>query len=201
MTRRTAVRAATPARKAAILEAALTCFTEHGIEATTIDDIRQASEASTGSLYHHFGSKEGIASALFIDGIGRLNADLMRRLQRCKNAEQSVRMVVIQYCDWVTTHRDLARFLLHSRDIDFSAEAKDELRQMRRAHITRVFEWFAPYVANGEMKVLPVETYVPIISGPIQDYARGWLSEQIKAPPTKVKAVFSEAAWNGVKAG
>lgn len=201
MTRRTAVRATTPARKAAILEAALACFTEHGIEATTIDDIRQASKVSTGSLYHHFGSKEGIASALFIDGISRLNADLMRRLKRCGNAEQSVRMVVVQYCDWVTAHRDLARFLVHSRDIDFSEQAKEELRQLHAEHIRQIFEWFAPYVEKGEMKALPLHAYVPIINGPIKDYARGWLSGQIKEPPTKVKNVFAEAAWNGVRTG
>jgi AcrR family transcriptional regulator len=193
------VRATTPARRASILKAALDCFIGQGVEATTIDDIVRASGSSIGSLYHHFGNKEGVAAGLFIDGIQRLNADLLRKLKRCKTAEESVRTVVTQYSDWVTAHRDIARYLLNSRDIAFPPETKDQLREIHRSHITEVFRWFGPYVRDGQMKALPADTYVPIISGPIQDYTRYWLAGQVKESPAKVKAVFADAAWNAVR--
>lgn len=194
------VRAGTLARKSQILEAALACFTEVGIEATTVADIRRRADCSTGSIYHHFGSKEGIASALFIDATEQLNADLMHKLGRCRTAERAVKTVVTQYSDWVTRNRDLAAYLLNSRDIAMSAGAGEELRNINRAHIRRVFEFFAPFVANGQMRILPVETYIPIISGPIQDYARHWLAGQFKDSPAKVKTVFADAAWSAMKA-
>lgn len=197
---RSARRSATPARRAAILEAALACFNARGIEATTIDDIRRESACSTGSLYHHFKSKEGIACGLFIDGIGALNADLRRKLKRCRSAEAGVKTVVTQYCDWVTRHRDLAWFLLHSREIVFSPEAKAELDALHRDHMREVFAWFAPFVANGEMKRLPIHAYVPLISAPIQDYTRHWLAGRADDAPAKVKSIFAEAAWNAVRA-
>jgi len=197
--RRSAVRASTTARRASILEAALVCFTDHGIDATTVDDICRCAGASVGSLYHHFGSKEGVASGLFIDGIRRLNADLITKLERCRTAEAGVRLVVTQYCDWVTRNPDLARYLLNSRDIEFSDASRAELHEIRREHIARVFSWFAPFVARREMKRLPVDTYVPIISGPIQDYARHWLAGQTNASPAKAKNVFADAAWNAVR--
>ena len=193
------IRAATPARRASILKAALDCFIEQGVEATTIDDICRASGASIGSLYHHFGNKEGVAGGLFIDGIQRLNGDLLRKLTRCKTAEAGVRTVVTQYCDWVTKHQDIARYLLNSRDIAFPPETKDQLREIHRNHIIDVFGWFGPYVRDGQMKALPVETYVPIISGPIQDYTRHWLAGQVKQSPARMKTVFAEAAWNAVR--
>jgi AcrR family transcriptional regulator len=196
--RGTSVRAGTPARRASILEAALGCFTDLGIAATTVEDICRLAGASVGSLYHHFGSKEGVAAGLFIDGIRRLNADLVARLQRCRSAEAGVRLVVTQYCDWVARHPELARFLVNSRDISFSPAARAELHELRREHLTAVFTWFAPFVARGEMKRLPVDTYVPIISGPIQDYVRHWLAGQTQASPAKVKNVFADAAWNAV---
>lgn len=192
-------RAGTPARKAQILDAALVCFTEVGIEATTIEDIRRHADCSIGSIYHHFGSKEGVASALFIDATGCLNADLMRKLKRCRTAERAVKTVVTQYSDWVTRNRDLAAYLLNSRDIAMSEEARQVLKGINRAHIRRVFEFFAQFVASGEMRILPVETYIPIISGPIQDYARHWLAGQFKDSPAKVKGVFADAAWSAVK--
>ncbi len=197
--RKTAVRAGTAARQESILKAALDCFTGLGVDATTIEDICRESGASIGSLYHHFGSKEGVASGLFIDGIKRLNADLLKKLARCRSAEAGVRIVVMQYCDWVTKHRELARYLLNSRDIAFSEAARAELKQIHRAHIIAVFQWFAPFVAAGDMKRLPPDTYVPIISGPIQDYTRHWLAGQTQASPSKVKLVFADAAWNAMR--
>ena len=199
MPRQPKARATTPARRATILKAALDCFIGQGVEATTIDDIRRASGSSIGSLYHHFGNKEGIAAGLFIDGIQRLNADLLRKLKRCKSAEQSVRTVVTQYSDWVTAHRDIARYLLNSRDIAFPPDTKDQLREIHRVYITDVFRWFGPFVRDGDMKALPIETYVPIISGPIQDYTRYWLAGQVKESPAKMKNVFADAAWNAVR--
>lgn len=199
MVRRSTVRAATAARKSQILDAALSCFTDVGIEATTIDDIRRYADCSTGSIYHHFGSKEGIASELFIEGVQRLNADLMTKLTRCRTAERAVKTVVTQYSDWVTRNRDLAGYLLNSRDLAMSAQAVEMLHDVNRAHIRRVFEFFAPFVGSGAMQILPVETYIPIISGPIQDYARHWLAGQFTDSPAKVKAVFAEAAWSAMK--
>jgi AcrR family transcriptional regulator len=181
------------------LKAALECFTQFGIDSTTVEDICRESRASIGSLYHHFGSKEGVASGLFIDGIKRLNADLLRKLNRCRSAEAGVRVVVTQYCDWVTRHAALARYLLNSRDIAFADEARKELQRIHREHITAVFQWFAPFVAKGEMKRLPPDTYVPIISGPIQDYTRHWLSGRTQTSPSKVKHVFADAAWNAMR--
>jgi AcrR family transcriptional regulator len=201
MGRKVSTRTTTPARRESILKAALTRFIGHGVEATTIDDLCRDAGCSIGSLYHHFGNKEGVAAGLFIDGIQRLNADLLRKLKRCETAEQGVRTVVTQYSDWVTAHRDLARYLLNSRDIAFPPETKEQLREIHRSHIGEVFRWFAPFVRDGDMKALPVETYVPIISGPIQDYTRYWLAGQVQQSPAKVKTVFADAAWNAVRTG
>ena len=57
------------------------------------------------------------------------------------------------------------------------------------------------YAETGGMKALPADTYVPLISGPIQDYTRYWLAGQVKESPAKVKAVFADAAWNAVRGG
>ncbi|MBO9533984.1 MAG: TetR/AcrR family transcriptional regulator [Solirubrobacteraceae bacterium] len=48
----------------AILDAAATLFFEQGLQRTTIDDIAEAAGVSVGSVYVHFGSKEGLYLAL-----------------------------------------------------------------------------------------------------------------------------------------
>ena len=191
-------RAGTVARRASVLAGALECFVRLGVEGTTIQDIQRASNASVGSLYHHFGSKEGIAEELFIDGIQRFNAGMLKRLRRCAGAEESVKGVVRFYCDWNTRNRPLASYL-HSRDIDFSAGARARLGGIYSDYLAEIFAWFAPFVAGGEMRALPRDTYVPLISGPIQEYIRRWLAGQCERPPAAVKELFAEAAWNAVR--
>ncbi len=196
--RRPVPRAGTAARRASLLEAALVCFTERGIEGTTIGDIQRVARCSVGSLYHHFGSKEGLAEELFIDGIERFNRGLLRRLKASRGAEESVRAVVHFYCDWTVRNRALASYL-HSRDIDFSDAARSRLKVIYRAYLGEVFDWFAPFVAEGAMRRLPREVYVPLISGPIQEYVRRWLSGHYERSPVSLKSLFADAAWNAVK--
>lgn len=46
--------------KAALLQAAAARFLTVGYEATTVRDIAQQAQVTTGSLYHFFGNKEGV---------------------------------------------------------------------------------------------------------------------------------------------
>ena len=61
--------AATAERKHRIRAAALACFTELGYEHATMEDIRTRAGASTGSIYHHFKSKEQLAADLYLAGL------------------------------------------------------------------------------------------------------------------------------------
>ena len=55
-----------------VLEAALDLFSTHGYGATSMRQIAEACELSTGNLYHHFGSKEAIFQRLIDDYWERL---------------------------------------------------------------------------------------------------------------------------------
>jgi AcrR family transcriptional regulator len=192
--------AATPARRQTILRAALTCFSEEGIDRVTVEQLCTRAGCSVGSLYHHFGSKEGVAGALFLECIGDLNAGLIERLEACGDAEAGVRACVEQYAEWVEANPERARFLIHYRDIQFTADDRRRLKQVYNEHFGAVFTWFARFVAEGSMKMLPPTTYIPIISGPIEDYTRAWLSGRTDRPPAAVKGVFADAAWAAMAA-
>jgi AcrR family transcriptional regulator len=167
------------------------------VDGTTIGDIQRVARCSVGSLYHHFGSKEGIAEELFIDGIARFNRGMLRRLKRSRGAEESVKAVVRFYSDWSMRNRALASYL-HSRDIDFSEQARARLKAEYRSYLGSVFAWFAPFVRGGEMRALPPDAYVPLISGPIHEYVRRWLSGHYERPPGALKELFADAAWRAV---
>jgi AcrR family transcriptional regulator len=50
--------------RAAVLDAAEATFTLHGLEGSRIDAIADAADVSVGSIYSHFGSKDGLWTAL-----------------------------------------------------------------------------------------------------------------------------------------
>jgi len=199
MPRKISSRSGTEARRSAILAAALQCFDEYGIENTTVQDIQQIAKCSTGSLYHHFGSKDGVAACLFIETFKSLNAVVLKELHLCSDARTGVQTVVSQICQWVSENTDSACFLLQSRDIQFTQEKRRELKQEYAEIMRGYFHWFTPFVEDGSMKSLPLDTYVPLIVGPAQEYARRWLAKQVDRSPESLNTVFSDAAWNAVR--
>ena|SRR5947208_16720208 len=64
-------------RRRAIMNAALPLFTEKGLAGTAVEDIRTRAKASIGSIYHHFGSKEGVARALYAEAIESYQEELL----------------------------------------------------------------------------------------------------------------------------
>lgn len=186
-----------PSRKREILLAALDCFDAAGVEPTTIGDIQKAAGCSVGSLYHHFGSKEGVAEALWLSLIGEFNAAMLARMRRAKTGEAAVRGVVLAYVAWSVRNPKSMRYL-NARDIDFSPAGNARKQALHREYIEAVFNFFAPFARSGEIAQLPLHAYVPLISGPIEAYVRRWLAGEAPSPK-KVEALFADAAWNAVK--
>lgn len=188
----------TLALKHRVMEAALSRFTDVGIERTNIGEILKDAECSVGSFYHHFGSKEGIAEALFIDGLRQFNGKLLAALTAHDEAEPGVKAIVNYCCRWVTEQPQLAAYML-SREIKLSDEAKQELRELDQLFRVALTDWFAPHIDSGQLKNLHFNLYVPLISGPTLEYSRMWLSGRYNRSPDTVSGVMEEAAWQSVR--
>ncbi|MEK9871428.1 MAG: TetR/AcrR family transcriptional regulator [Gammaproteobacteria bacterium] len=180
------------------MQVALTHFSKAGIERTNVGDILKDAQCSVGSLYHHFGNKEGIAEALFIEGIRQFNGGLLTALLPRRTGETGVRAIIRYCCQWVTEQPALAAFLL-SREIKLSESAKRELKELDRAFGQALYDWFVPQVQKGELLELPRSLYIPIICGPTLEYSRLWLSGRNRRSPDDVSALLAEAAWQSIR--
>lgn len=199
----------TEEKKRQILLVALQCFTDHGTAGTTIDMIREASGMSVGSLYHHFGNKNKIAAAVFIQGM-REFADLLHRylfeadnlegLAASRKAELGVKAIVYANVDWIAENPDWARFVFHHRSIVSKAGAENKLSSDMQVFFQQIISWFKPYVQQGALRLVSIELLSSLISGPCHDYARHWLAGRYKTPLAEHREQFAEAAWNAVKA-
>ena len=197
--RGTSARGAPGERRRQILEAALRCFAEQGYEATTLGDIRERSGASTGSIYHLFASKEEIAGAVYVDGLGRYQDGFLAALARRSTAESTVRACVEYYLGWVEDNERLARFILHTRQAELVPKVKEELRSMNRAFFGKIAEIVVRYVEGGQIKDMPRELFHAQVMGPAHEYARTWLAGRRKVPLRDASRLLADAAWDALR--
>lgn len=186
-------------RKSAILSAALAVFSEKGIAAATIDDIRQRSQASVGSIYHHFGTKEGIAAALFMQGLDDYWTQLVERTREAADAERAIHAMIETHLVWVTGHPELARFLFSRRQA-VAPEHDQAVRAQTAAYFKSLLDLLKPWFKQGILRRLPVELYGPLLLGPAQELARHWLSGRVTLDPRVAIDELAGAAWRSLAA-
>ena len=181
-------------RKLAILAAALAVFSEKGIEATTIDDIRLRSQSSVGSIYHHFGTKEAIAATLFMQGLDGYWTGLIAAVQSAPTARQAIHGLIEAHMGWIVAEPELSRFMFGRRQA-VSAAHEQAVRQCTAGHFTVLFDALKPWFKQGALRRLPFELYSPLLMGPSQELARNWLAGRRKLDPRDAVAELSRAAW------
>ncbi|AOE86149.1 TetR/AcrR family transcriptional regulator [Pseudomonas sp. TCU-HL1] len=189
-----------PSRKDDILQAALACFSEQGVDATTIEMIRDRSGASIGSLYHHFGNKERIIAALYLEGVSGYARLLEAGFAEVDNAEGCIKLLVACYIDWVLANPDWARFILHSRGRVEASELGEQLRETNRLHHGRIEEVLRPYREQGAYREMPRDCFVSVVIGPVQDFTRNWLAGRTRTQLADCRELFMQVAWDAVRA-
>lgn len=187
-------------RRQDILDAALACFDELGLEPTTIELIRARSGASVGSLYHHFGSKEGMAAALFFEALDDQAAVLKERLAQAADVEAALKALVLSYVDWVVAYPELARFLYQARHALSKGPFAEQLRQRNREHFKALFSWFETHPGREHLREVPRELYPALIIGAAEGYCRAWLTGRVKTSPAEMRVHLAEAAWQSLRA-
>jgi len=193
-------RPASEPRRRAILDAALAAFTAKGFDAATLADIRAASGASTGSLYHHFRSKEELAGALYLDGVERYQQGQLDALAKSRDAEKGVKGIVRFHLDWVVENAALAQFLLTLRPVVSRGASEEKVRESRRTFFARIAGWVDANVSDGELRRLPLPVFVALVIGPAEDYMRDWLGRRDDKELALAKRHLPDAAWDAVRA-
>jgi AcrR family transcriptional regulator len=192
---------ATTARREAILHAALRLFTKKGYSDTSIDDVRRASGASVGSIYHHFGGKAGVAAALYAQTLRDYQQGVLDLIRRQPKPREGIEGMVRHHLSWIAHHADGARFLFGTRAAEVLLASRKELRSMNRTFFKEVFGWLAEQGEAGRIRTVRRNLYFPLVIGPSQELARQWLDGLVEEPLEDAADVLAEAAWNAVKTG
>src|SRR5919109_303876 len=164
-------------RRQAILDAALESFNEKGVAATTVDDVRQRSGASVGSLYHHFGGKDELAEELYVEILRDYQRGFLAVLRRESDPERGIKGLVRHHLRWVRRNPERARYLLRG-----PRPESDAIRDLNRELFRATAAWLEPYVAAGRVRRLPLDLTYAIMAGPAQEFSRHWLGGRVRSP-------------------
>lgn len=187
-------------RRQDILDAALECFSSIGYEQTTLADIRTRAGASTGSIYHHFGSKEQIAASLYLEGVRQTQETGIEALLRTRTGRTGVAAQVASYIDWVVEHPDMARFLFGMRHAPFLDGDEATIATLNEETLARGAQWIADRVAAGELPDIEPSLRWALVFGPCRHWAGSWLRGSTSITPAEAKRQIATAAYAGLQA-
>jgi AcrR family transcriptional regulator len=187
--------------KQIILDVALAIFAEFGFEGATTAQILARTGMSNGALFHHFPTKEAIAEAIYLRGIGSYQEGLVETLKQhrgAKVARSAVKAAVRHHLAWVESNRDLARFMYERGRPDWQPTHGMAVRKLNRDTARHVHDWMTPLVEAGVIRDLPITVLAAFINGPAHFIARRWLSGLITARPSSFADVLADAAWAAI---
>ncbi|MEU7647580.1 TetR/AcrR family transcriptional regulator [Streptomyces huasconensis] len=181
-----------------LLDAALQVYADAGEQGVTVSALTRASGVSLGSLYHHFGSVDGLMNALLLRWLERLLGELAAGVARSRTARGGVRALVQTYLTFVQEHPDASR-LLHSSYADRvgMAHAK-QLRDAQEARLSPLTEWVRRHVESGEIAPLDVPVVEALVMGPIVATARRRLSGLDDVDLGQAARVLPERIWRSL---
>ncbi len=102
-----------------ILTAALDLFVERGFHKVSVHDVQKNANVSIGSIYNHFGGKEGIAKALYYHLLNEFEemVDNVVR-ERLTSRERCNRIIELLF-EYTESRRNIISYVLHARHREF----------------------------------------------------------------------------------
>ena len=174
-------------------------FLESGVEGASVEDVRRRSGASVGSLYHRFGSKEGLAAAVYVDALADYQHEFLAALDRARDPADGVRSAVRAHLRWVRENPDRAEFLFNVAGSGVRRAGGSDLRELNAGFFGHVQAWLHRGVAAGRLRSLSTDVVYALWLGPSQDLARLWLARGRRGSMRTEAGVLADAAWRALR--
>jgi AcrR family transcriptional regulator len=108
-----------PSVRDKVLVTALNLFTTKGYFSTSMRDITSGSSVSTGSVYHYFKDKEGVAAALYQNMIERMRWSLQHIANTNDTSHDQCRAVIRLLFKIAEEEPEIMSFMLYTKHDEF----------------------------------------------------------------------------------
>ena len=185
-------------RSRAILATASRLFAEKGYSQTTTAEIAREAGVAEGTLYHHFGSKDGIFLTLFDETMEGYLAGVEALLARETTGKVTLTAFVRFHFGYVSLRKEQYLILLRDFPVHLSAEHFSG-RSPQREKLDRVTELFSRILARGKADgtlhlPFPARETAEMLRGSFYGTTRLKMLDLIQAPLPRL-ARMMEAYW------
>ncbi len=179
-----------------ILTAALKLFVNQGYHNVSVHDVQKLADVSIGSIYKHFGGKEGIAKALHERLLVEMNEMVDSVIaQDLTIIEQCNRIIELLF-EYTETRCEIIAFILHANHTEFisdeppicSAEPFQKIRDM----VQRGMD-------TGEIQAYDCLIAASVIFGGAFRLIHMRLDGLIDRPLPELYEQLIDATWKGMK--
>jgi AcrR family transcriptional regulator len=163
-----------------------------------MSDICAQAKASTGSVYHHYKSKEQLATAVYLDGISEYQAGLIENLEKEKEAYRGISSIIRYHIKWIVKNKEWSQFLFQKHHYSFLEGADEQLNILNKNFFQKITRWFSRHIEEGTIRLFPWDIIFAIVMGPCQEYARLHLSGKACSKIEPAVHDLSSAAWKAL---
>lgn len=163
-------------RREQLLDAALECFTTQGLLQTGIEDVRRAAGASPSSVYHLFDGMPGLVAELLKRTFERLLINLDTALSGASTAEESIVSLVRAHLEWVSAHRDEARFMYQAMALELAGDSQMQVLAAKDVAKGPIFAHLERFVQAGDLPEWEFAVLECVVLGPTHEACRHFLA-------------------------
>ena len=158
-----------------ILQSALRLFSEKGYDAASVREICEASGITKPTLYHFYGSKEGVYRALVDGTLERFREDMAGAIEAEGSLGDRLRRLTSTYFEAARSEPDLARFILALTHNPPSSAPRTDFLQFYDDILAVVARAIEEAVARGEVASGPADVRLLVFMGALGEAVHGYL--------------------------
>lgn len=182
-------------KKLAILDATLRLIRNNGFHNAPMSQVAKEAGVGTGTIYHHFESKEAIIAALYAQQKELMGRALLKGDKPGDNYRERFFRFWINLYKHFANHPDGFLFLEQYAN---SPYITTNTREDNEHFYAPVVAFIAQGVKNGILRNMDPELLVALIYGNITTCVKLHLSGQYKMNPVRLKQAV-QTTWDGVK--
>jgi AcrR family transcriptional regulator len=150
-----------------ILGSALELFAEQGFRGTSTAEIAKHAGVATGTLFHHFKTKEDLINSLYGHIKSKMAKNVLLPLEDDTGLRDKIHDILIGHVSWALNNHREYRFIKYCEASPYIGE---QLREECESKFRPLIDLFAQASTDGVIKPLPVELILSLTNGTMDGF-------------------------------
>ena len=179
-----------------ILTAALDLFVANGYHNVSIHEIQKKADVSIGSIYNHFGGKDGIAKKLYDHIINEIDELVIDVSNEFDSSLVQIKEIIRQIFNHTETHSNIIAFAFHAKHPEFLQE---EALICKTAPFIKIRTIVENAMEQGELSKTNTWVATSLIFGGMIRMIQLRLDKVIEEPLPEYYSTLIETALGGLQ--